>query len=167
MGHDLPVRKLLVLRHAKAEHADGVADDARRLTSRGRRAARRAGEIVLAEGLMPDRVLCSSSARTRETLELLQETSGFDGPIDIMRELYLAERQAYLAALAERGGDARSVMVIGHNPGLESLVHGLTGEGVALPTAALLYCELSIGDWAEISEHGPGVLRRKFCPKDD
>ena len=60
-------RTLLVLRHAKAGGEPGVNDLRRTLTGRGRRNADEAGRWLLAQGLRPDRVVCSSAERTRET----------------------------------------------------------------------------------------------------
>jgi len=143
-----------------------MADSDRRLTSRGRKAALQMGELVKAHGLLPELVLSSSSARTRETMELFGEASGYAGAVLYLDELYLAEPGAYLRALGAHAAGASSAMVVGHNPGLEGLVLRLTGERLSLPTAALVECLLPIDDLSSIAGV-EGKLGRVFRPKDE
>jgi len=160
------VRTLLILRHAKSGHDDGLPDKARTLTERGRKAAAKMGGVALEAGLVPDLVLCSNAARARETWAHFGPAAGFRGKIEYLNELYLAEPAVYLAAVAEYGGDAARVMVVGHNPGLEDLVSQLTGERCELPTAALVECELSLESWSLVTPVTSGKLIRFFRPKD-
>jgi len=155
-----------VFRHAKAEQGDGMEDSERRLTSRGRKAASHMGDVARNHGLLPELVLSSTSARTRETMELFGEASGYSGPVLYLDELYLAEPRVYVRALSEHAAGVSSAMVVGHNPGLEGLVLGLTGENVSLPTAALVECALPIEDFASIAGI-EGKLCRVFRPKDE
>jgi phosphohistidine phosphatase len=160
---------LLILRHAKAEQGDGLPDDQRELSSRGRKAARKMGELARDEGLLPQRILSSTSVRTRQTVESFVEASGSEAPVEYLHSLYLGEPRAYFAALAEHAAGATRVMVVGHNPGLEELVRELTGEAVSLPTAALVECTLPVEKFESgvpLQEAG-AELRRIFRPKDD
>jgi phosphohistidine phosphatase len=156
---------LLVLRHAKAEDGAGQSDKERALTKRGRRAATRVGEL-LADRL-PDRILSSTSLRTRETVELLTKAAAYFGPIEFSDALYLAEPSAYLKAARERGGDAQCLMLVGHNPGLEDLVTELTGERVTLATAALAECTLEVDSWANVTLETHAELVGLSYPRDD
>jgi phosphohistidine phosphatase len=160
---------LLVLRHAKAEQGDGLADDQRELAPRGRKAARKMGELARDEGLLPQRILSSTSIRTRQTVELFVEAARCDAPVEYLQELYLAAPRAYLEALAKHAAGATRVMLVGHNPGLEDLVRELTGEVVSLPTAALVECVLPLENFeSAVSRKEAGAeLRRIFRPKDD
>jgi phosphohistidine phosphatase len=160
---------LLILRHAKAERGDGLPDDQRELSPRGRRAARKMGELARDEGLLPERILSSTSVRTRQTVELFVEASGHEAPVEYLGELYLAAPPAYLEALAKHAAGATRVMVVGHNPGLEDLVRELTGEAVSLPTAALVECALSVEKFESATrlQEAGAKLRRIFRPKDD
>lgn len=160
------MRTLLILRHAKSGHDDGLPDKARTLTDRGRKAAAKMGGVAREAGLVPDRVLCSSAERARETWAHFGPAVGFQGEVQYLNELYLAEPEVYLAAVAEYGGDAERVMVVGHNPGLESLVTDLTGERRELPTAALVECELELESWGRLDPATSGKLIRFFRPKD-
>src|SRR5687767_5543831 len=111
-----PVRTLLVLRHAKSGHDEPVSDKERTLTSRGRKDARRMGEIVRKRDLLPERVLCSTATRARETLKLFAEGAKLEGPVEFLDELYLAEPESIVRTIAAHGGSAARVMVVGHNP---------------------------------------------------
>jgi phosphohistidine phosphatase len=157
---------LLILRHAKSGHEEGLPDQARTLTERGKKASRKMGKVAVEFGLVPDRIQCSTAVRARETvLGFLPAATGA-GPVTYLDELYLAEPSAYVRALVEHGGDAERVMVVGHNPGLEDLLTDLTGERVELPTAALVECALEIRKWDELSFESRGTLKRFFRPKD-
>ena len=83
---------------------------------------------------------------------------------DLIYERYaLGNFAGVLAALDEKYG---SVMVVGHNPGLEELVEGLTGSHEILPTAALVLVELPIERWSELALNGTGRLKSLWCPKE-
>ena len=161
------MRTLLVLRHAKSGHDEPVPDKERTLTSRGRKDARRMGELVRKRDLLPDRVLCSTATRARETLALFAEGANFTGPIEFLDELYLAEPEAIVRAIGAHGGSAARVMVVGHNPGLEDLVANLTAERTDLPTTAFVECSLPIGNWTELDLESAGRMRAMFRPKDE
>jgi len=124
------------------------------------------GDMAREHGLLPEIVLSSTSARTRETMELFAEAAGYAGPVVYLDELYLAEPRVVIRALSEHAGGVSSVMVVGHNPGLEGLVLGLTGEHLSLPTAALVECTLPIDDFASIAGI-EGTLGRVFRPEDE
>jgi phosphohistidine phosphatase len=160
---------LLVFRHAKAEAGDGMADELRELSPRGRKEARRMGELARNESLVPQRILSSTSVRTRETVGLFVEAADCAASVEYLRLLYLGEPRAYLDALAKHAQGATRVMVVGHNPGLEDLVRELTGEVVQLPTAAIVEIALPLGTFEEAVslQEGTGDLLRIFRPKDE
>jgi phosphohistidine phosphatase len=160
---------LLILRHAKAEPGEGIPDDQRELAPQGRKAAKKMGELARKEGLLPERILSSTSVRTRQTVELFVEASDCDAPVEYLPTLYLAQPQAYLEALAKHAAGATRVMVVGHNPGAEDLVRELTGEVVSLPTAALVECALPLEKFegAVSLQEASAELRRIFRPKDE
>lgn len=156
---------MLILRHAKAEPDSGEGDEQRPLAKRGRRAAERVGELL--SDTLPDLVLSSTSLRTRETVERLKKGAGSLGKVEFSSELYLAAPSTCLRVLAERGGDAKRVMLVGHNPGLEELVTALTGEQVSLPTAGLAECTLEVERWSDVSRDTRAELVALRSPRDD
>lgn len=130
-------RRLILLRHAKSSWADaGQADHERPLNARGRDAAPRMGAWLCQAGYRPDQILCSSAVRTRETLQ--RTSPAFDGvPHVVLDELYLAAPVKLLKCIATHANtEARTVLVIAHNPGLEMLASWLAGDTVSMPTAA-------------------------------
>jgi phosphohistidine phosphatase len=180
------MKTLLLLRHAKSSWEDrSLSDHDRPLNERGERDAPRMGRLLREQGLWPDLILSSTARRARRTAELLvadpdedtpgedtpgentpdEDTPGGDTEIRYLSELYLAEPEDYLAAVRRAGGEAESVLVVGHNPGLEMLLQGLTGEWHRLPTAALARIDLPIEAWTDL-EPGGGELAGLWRPKD-
>jgi phosphohistidine phosphatase len=161
-------KELTLLRHAKSSWAEAdVADHDRPLNKRGRRDAALVGRHLRATRFHPDLVLCSSATRTRQTLELLH----LAGTVDVLIEdgLYAAEMSALADRLRAVPPTASSVLVVGHNPGLEELTRSLIGEGVALgekfSTAAMAEVDLPIATWDELGS-GKGRLRAFVVPRD-
>lgn len=171
------MRQLLLLRHAKSSWDDArLSDHARPLNSRGQRAALAMAHRMRELGLSPDVVLVSSARRTLQTLEALRPFD--DQPlVEVLDDLYLAPWPRLLEMLRRAPETARSVLLIGHNPGLHDLALALLGpagaasgseEGQRLaegyPTAALT--EFSVAShWAGLSEGG-GRLVRFLAPGD-
>ncbi len=160
-----PTKRLFVLRHAKSSWDDpGLEDHERPLAARGRRACVVIAAHIRAAGVEPQLVLCSSSRRTRETLE------GIDPPGErvIEKELYLASAQDVLERLRRLPAELGSVMLIGHNPTSQMLVLRLTHRDDAaangperaaverkFPTGALATLTFE-GEWSELA---PGRAR--------
>jgi phosphohistidine phosphatase len=159
----MPIKKLTLLRHAKAVPAVPGADDhGRALNGRGRRAAAQVG--IETAGARPDVVLCSDSARTRETWEILSQSWATLPPVLLEPALYMAKPEALLDRLRHLAPEIGHAWLIGHNPGLHDLARhlaeGHTGAaGVAgrFPTAARARFELEAASWAEL---GMAPVRR-------
>jgi len=131
------------------------------------------GRLLRDEGLWPDLVLSSTARRARRTTGLLladpdEDTPDGDTEVRYLSELYLADPEDYLAAVRRVGGEAQPVLVVGHNPGLEMLLQGLTDEWHRLPTAALARIDLPIETWKDLEdlEAGSGVLAGLWRPKE-
>jgi len=156
---------LLILRHGKAAPEGRGSDHERPLTKHGKRAAELVGNLLRFEGPMPDQILSSNAERARDTARRVAAAAGFDGVVQELDELYLAEPDAYIEALREHAGTAERVLVVGHNPGLEALALLLTGEPVSLPTAGLVVCELPIRSFRELSLQVRGKMARFFVAR--
>lgn len=145
------MKTLLLLRHAKSswKHPE-LADHDRPLNQRGKRTAPLMGELLQGEDLIPDLILCSSAVRANTTALLVAKACNYPGEIQQTRELYLAEPQDYIEVLHQVAEKHARVLVVGHNPGLETLIEALTGEAIAMPTAALACIELSDTRWRDL-----------------
>ncbi|MFZ5893945.1 MAG: SixA phosphatase family protein [Myxococcota bacterium] len=160
------MKSLLVLRHAKASRDDeSLTDHDRPLTKRGLKAAQRMGALLREESLLPELVLSSTAVRARNTAELAAREAGVVRDIVFLAQLYLAEPPAYLEALRKLDEPNARVLVVGHNPGIETLIYRLTGEAEHMPTAALAVCELPIDAWSQLGPETRGSLVRVFRPK--
>src|SRR5687768_6711676 len=119
-------RKVVLLRHG---HAEEAADDfSRSLSALGVSQARAAGGELAAEGLEFDLVLTSAAPRALATAECVAAACNSAGSIRAERSLYLAPEHHYSRTLRELPADIRSVLLVGHNPGLSALARQLTGR---------------------------------------
>jgi phosphohistidine phosphatase len=125
------MERLILLRHGKAEPESASGDDfGRRLASRGVRESAAMGHHLADMGLSPKVALVSTAARTRETWEAAAEFFP-NATVDYRQELYHAEAAAIRAVAEEAGLGAVSLMIVGHNPGLQELALTLLIEGSA------------------------------------
>lgn len=172
------MRKLMLLRHAKAEIGSlAIPDLDRQLIARGRKAAARMAHYLASEALIPDYVISSSSARTRETLSIMQPMLRPDGVPDaaIAYEplIYEAPYERILHVIHRAPNNANLLMVVGHNPGLEDLVDALmmTADKDAeqklrakFPTCALAVLTFPALLWEDVAEQ-TGHLERFITPR--
>ena len=161
------MKTLLILRHAKSSWQNpDLSDHDRPLNKRGLNDAHRMGKLLYDEDLLPDLILCSSAKRAQKTAELLIEASGYTGEFQVSRDLYAHYSEAYLMILSEMDNVYQSIMIVGHNPGLEELLNTLTGEWHRMPTASLAEVALPIDDWSILDDEIDGVLVNLWRPKE-
>lgn len=151
------MKRLLLFRHAKSEPYDAEADHERRLVASGRAAATGAGERLREAGAVPDLVLCSSAARTRETLECAQAAIAAELDVRIEPRIYGASVGELLTVIQAVDDAIVTLMVVGHNPGMHMLAASLASSGDALgdlrakfPTAAVADLRFA-GSWAGLA----------------
>lgn len=150
------MRRLYLLRHAKSSWDDpSMADEDRPLAPRGRRAAEVIALHLRQNGIAPELVMCSPSRRTRQTLELIAAALG-DADAQLEPQVYGASATALLDVLHEVRDHVESVMLIGHNPGIQDLALTLARASSEVarvrkkfPTAALATLELD-ASWREL-----------------
>jgi phosphohistidine phosphatase len=163
-------RRLYLLRHAKSSWKEpGLADHDRPLAPRGRRAAKAIGGHLREQGVEPELVLCSTARRARETLERIG-LARHGAHVEL--ELYGAGAGALLARLHEVPAAVPSVMLIGHNPGLQELALLLSRSGPGVreleakfPTAALATLALPRPGWNAL-DSGTAKLIDFVRPRD-
>ena len=173
------MKRLILLRHAKAvSMAPDLEDRDRVLADRGRTDAARMGLFLREDGLVPDLVLCSSAARTRQTLEVMIAGWGVAPPVRELEELYLARWLSVINLVRQVRDAALTLMIVGHNPGLEEVARILArppGDAKTrklqqllhedYPTAAVTVLGFEIDQWSAI-ERGEGDLETFIRPRD-
>ena len=165
-------RRLVVLRHAKSSYPSGVVDHERPLGARGVVDARAAGAWIRDHVGIPDRVIVSSALRTRQTWILASEELGFPsvggagdaGHVSIEPRVYEAWAPTLVEVLRELPAEVTTALLVGHNPGCETLAHDLARDSdpaaaaalaLKYPTSGIAVLDLEV-DWASL---GPRTAR--------
>lgn len=161
------MRHLIAVRHAKSSWADhSLSDHDRPLNARGRRAAPMVAAALRDAGYVPDLAYSSTSARTRETWSLMAPAFGNDPPVHFRRELYLASLAAILRVVASAPPEVKTVMTLGHNPGILQVALELSRRGDpeelrtlrgGLPTGTAVVVALDGDSWLSVTEGGEMV----------
>lgn len=159
-------RTLVLVRHAKAEAA-GPTDHERRLAGRGHATASRIGHWLAERGIVPDAAMVSDAVRTTQTWEGMALAAGWATQPTLVAALYAAGTQTALDLVRETESGVHTLMVVGHNPTVASLVELLSdGEGDDVASTELLmsgYPPGSVtilevtGEWDELVEGGASV----------
>jgi phosphohistidine phosphatase len=168
------MRRLFLIRHAKAEPAVGRGDYERRLTERGREDAAAVARALLGRNMLPDALIHSGAARARETAEIFAAEWSGRTPVETDPSLYDASA-SHLFASARALADARGrIAFVGHNPGLGELAASLAGTGAheelrrmiaKYPTCAVATLDFRVQRWDEIHRHS-ALLALYVTPAD-
>lgn len=154
-------RTLILVRHAKTEQVPGKIDHDRELLPRGVGDARAGGAWLVEHGLVPHLVLCSTAARAQQTWQEMAEGGRLrDVEVWSDRRIYNAYPDEILEVVREASEDSRTVLVVGHAPGIPSLAVGLADpqdsdeaglstlhEGMPTGVGAVLEWD---GNWADL-----------------
>jgi Phosphohistidine phosphatase SixA len=169
------MKTLGIFRHAKSDWNDArLRDFDRPLNSRGRKGAAIMGRHIREHGLVWNKVLASPAVRVTQTIELAGEAATAMPPITWDRRIYLANSATLIDILRDQDHDPASIILVGHNPGLEDLIFDLVpDDGSPLrdivedkfPTAAYAVLELAIDDWQDLRD-GCGKLVHLVRPRD-
>jgi phosphohistidine phosphatase len=166
------MRRLLLLRHGKADKHSAGGDRERPLMARGEEDARRAGAFIRDSGMTPDLAVASNARRARQTLERALEA--FPGHVThvIENTIYNASAQHLLDVLRQTPDKTHTLLAVGHNPGFAELAEWLAGSGDAkelshmrasYPPAALAILDFEIEHWAQV-DAGCARLNRFVTP---
>jgi len=171
------MKRLFLLRHAKAQPADGGTEDFdRTLMLSGMQDGAAMARYLRKNEHTLDLILCSAAARTTQTAELVLHE--LESDIEYRDNLYLAEPAKILAAIRGAPASVNHLMMVGHNPGLEQVAGLLAREPVRrkerarhealeekFPTSALAILDFDVGRWRDVAE-GSGKLADFVRPKD-
>jgi phosphohistidine phosphatase len=164
--------RLILLRHAKAMKAEGgMRDRDRPLNGRGRSDAAVIAAYMAAHALVPERVVVSPAQRTRETWARMAPTFSTALKVAYEDDLYEAKADAIVSVIRATGGKAATLLVIGHNPGMEDAVALLLARAGSahrladgLPTAGLVVIDFAASDWKHLSARS-GQLKEFVSPR--
>jgi phosphohistidine phosphatase len=169
------MKTLVLLRHAKSSWEDASLEDFDRpLDERGRKAAPAIAWWIRQEEVVPDLALCSAARRALDTWELVAPVFETPVPVRVEHGLYAADADDILRFIQSAADDVRTLLVVGHNPGLESVARVLAADGEKkplkrmrkkFPTGAVAVIDFDIDQWAGV-EPGAGTLRAFVKPKD-
>jgi phosphohistidine phosphatase len=170
------MKVLGLYRHAKSDWNDArLRDFDRPLNERGRKGAALMGEHIRSFGVAWQRIVASPAVRVTQTLEIGAAGETRMPTVDWDRRIYLANSATLIDVLREVAGNPRSLMIVGHNPGLEDLIFDLVPDDgtsplrdiveVKFPTAAFAVLELDIERWSDVAE-GCGRLTHLVRPRD-
>jgi phosphohistidine phosphatase len=168
------MRRILLLRHAKSAWSNpGASDHERPLNRRGQQAARTIGAYLNRHQLVPECVLCSTATRARETWDLAAAEVPAAPPAAYEGRLYNAAPGTILDELRKASVDVKSLLLVGHNPGLQDLSTMLIASGdlgdrerlhEKLPAGGLVVIDFPIEDWSKLHAHS-GRLERFVVPR--
>lgn len=163
-------RRLVLLRHAKAEVAGGMVDALRPLALAGRRQCVEVGARMSAAGLVPEQVLVSSAVRTRQTWELVRTALG-DLPepeVAVVDELYHAGISDVLDLVRAVDERVATVLVVGHEPTMSATAsslahphdpaHSARVAQVRLGLSTGAYAVLGVDEWADLARGTARVI---------
>ena len=160
-------RILILTRHAKSSWGDLSLDDHDRpLNKRGRKSAPAIAAWLSANDWLPDEVLCSTSTRTRETLDLMNLRAE---KVSFHRALYHADPEDILRELS--GATGQTVLLLGHNPGIGAFANRIVRQApdhprfLDYPTCATTVIQFDTTDWAQVRWHS-GTVQGFVIPRE-
>jgi phosphohistidine phosphatase len=169
------MKTVFLLRHAKSSWDDPVERDFDRpLNKRGRRAAETIGRHIRAKSIAFDHVVASPAVRVIETLDAVEDGAGRKLGVAFDRRIYMASVLTLVDIIHETNAEYDSVLLVGHNPGLEDLIFMLTPHDdgplrsevdIKYPTATLSEMTFDVDRWEDVDE-GKGHLVRLIRPRD-
>lgn len=170
------MKTLGIFRHAKSDWNDArLRDFDRPLNTRGRKGAAVMGQHIREHAINWKRVLASPAVRVTQTIEIAGEAAATMPPITWDRRIYLANSATLMEVLREQEGDPASIILVGHNPGLEDLIFDLVPDDGSsplrdivedkFPTATYAVLQLDIERWEDLDETC-GALLHLVRPRD-
>lgn len=160
------MKLVYLLRHGKADRpAGGVPDKQRPLLPRGSREVAKMCRKMVKKGMTPEVIISSTATRAFETAEVAARELGYNADkIERMDEIYGAEADELRILLQNQQEDRNSVLMVGHNPGLEELAAMLTRDYSGhQPTGGVIAIRLAIPSWRDLKP-GCGQLITTLFP---
>jgi phosphohistidine phosphatase len=145
------MKNLLLLRHAKSSwKKPNLSDFDRPLNERGQKAAQTVGRFLGKQEFSIDLVISSPAVRARQTIERVLSAAKWTPEVRFDQRIYEATPTTLMEVVSQIDDDRKSVLLVGHNPGMEELLALLVGKDELMPTAALAKISISIKRWDKI-----------------
>jgi phosphohistidine phosphatase len=162
------MKTILLMRHSKSSWKDHNLDDFERpLKKRGKKDTQAMAQILIEKELLPQKLFSSSAKRARRTAEIIIEETKSNFPVEYLDQLYLAEVPVYENLLMNLPDELERVMIIGHNPGIESLVQIFCNQIESLPAGAVALVSAPIQSWKELMINTKCDLVDLYRPKNE
>jgi phosphohistidine phosphatase len=145
------MKTLLLMRHAKSSKDSKAPDQERPLSKRGEKEAEKMADLLVDKKLFPNYLLASSARRSRETAKPILSRIPGDLTFKTTQALYMAEAPDILSVVHSVDDGPDCLMIVGHNPGLESFLQYLSGEVESLPPAAIACLTLPVDAWRDLT----------------
>lgn len=161
------MKTLLVMRHAKSSWKDQeIPDHDRPLKKRGRKDIVNMAKLLKKKGLVPDYIISSTAVRAKDTASLMIEKLNYKGKSEFIEEFYMAEPETYIEYIAKVSEKVNTLLIIGHNPGLEGLIMTLGDKITSLPTGSIAKLYLFIDKWSELTSDTDGEINHVWVPEE-
>ena len=144
------MKKLLLIRHAKAEHETKLPDFERALTEKGMQDATMMAQRLVAESIKPQLIIASPALRTHTTANIFSEHL-LSHEVEIDNKIYDASENTLLHIINTLPDDRDFVAIVGHNPGISQILYYLTGKIKDVPTCAIALIEFDETEWKALS----------------
>lgn len=157
--------RLVIARHATAATVAGAPDRDRPLSPHGEQQAAAAGAWLASSVTLPDRVICSTARRTRQTWELIAERLPGDPPVTYEPAVYDNDVDTLLGLVRGTDPAARTLLLVGHNPAVYQLLLVLTEDHESrdgFPAGSLAVVEMNVA-WSDAGP-GDGTLAAFWAP---
>lgn len=158
------MKKLLLIRHAKATHESGYADFDRPLKQSGKLDAVFMAGVLRGQGIIPEIIVTSPALRTLTTAQIFTEQLNLPTP-NTDKKIYDANELTLVNVINSLPNEYDFIGLVGHNPGISQLLHYLTGQMRDLPTCAVTLISFDNDDWRSISNED-GHLTFYDSPKE-
>ena len=146
-----PMKKLLLIRHAKATHESGYTDFERPLTDKGIKGAEAMAQHLLEQGIIPQLFVTSPALRTHATANIFTDTLKL-APSTIIKAIYDAGEPTLMRIINELPADQDFIALVGHNPAVEQILYTLSGAIKEVPPGTVALIEFNLDTWEEIYE---------------
>ena len=155
------------MRHAKSSWKEpDIPDHERPLKKRGLKDAATMGKVLKNKEIVLDKIISSNAVRAADTAAIVAEKCGYKKDIDFTDKLYMAECQAILDLIQSQPDKLKTILVVGHNPGMEALVQLFSKKIESLPTSAIAFFQADIKKWKDFDKKSDIKLKKVWYAKE-